>query len=63
MALSYVYEVRHGGQLVATGRLTQAEPIEVGDRLTIGQHTGLVRSMQPQFGEQEPRVVIELLPA
>jgi hypothetical protein len=35
-AVEYRYELRRGDQLVATGRLTWEEVLEVGDRITIG---------------------------
>ena len=59
---SYVYEVRHGTELVATGRLTREDAVQIGERMTVGHHTGLVRSVQPGLSDQVPRVVIELLP-
>jgi hypothetical protein len=34
--LEYVYELRQGEDVVATGRLSRAQPLELGERLSIG---------------------------
>jgi hypothetical protein len=36
----YRYELRNGGEVIATGHLTREQSLEVGDRLSIGGHTG-----------------------
>jgi hypothetical protein len=58
----YEYELRHGDAVVATGRLALEEPVEVGQRLTIGSQRGIVRGVTPALGDQLPRVIVELLP-
>lgn len=62
-ALEYVYELRRGDEIVATGRLSQDEPLEVGDRLEIAQREGIVRSIEPVLGESALRVVVQLVRA
>ncbi len=59
---SYRYELRKGSEIIATGHLTRAEPLEVGDRIEVGGVHGLVRAIEPILGEQELRLVVELLP-
>lgn len=45
MAISeYLYELRRGDEIVATGRLSREDPLEVGDRVLIGGHEGIVRA-------------------
>jgi hypothetical protein len=62
-SFSYLYELRRGTSLVATGRLTRDEEVQVGDRMSVGSHTGLVRTIQPGLSGQPPRILIELLPS
>ena len=58
----YRYELRRGNEVVATGHLSRKEPIEVGERLVIGAHEGLARTVT-LLGEHELRLVLELLPS
>jgi hypothetical protein len=46
----YVYELRRGEEVVATGRTTPEEPVEIGDRVTLGGREGIVRSVEPVAG-------------
>jgi hypothetical protein len=57
----YVYELRRGEAVFATGRLSREVALEVGERLTIGGYGGLVRAV-PQLGVRELRLVVQLLP-
>ena len=58
----YRYELRCGDEVVATGHLHYEEPLAVGDRLEIGSQPGIVRTIEPQLGEHELRLVVELSP-
>jgi hypothetical protein len=58
---NYRYELRRGDEVVATGRLTREEPLEVGDRLLIGRREGIVRTIEPLLGERELRLVVQLV--
>ena len=58
----YVFELRRGDAVLATGRLLREPSLEVGDRLTIGGHEGIVRTIQPQLGQREFRLVVQLSP-
>ena len=50
----YHYKLRRGDQLIATGHLSREEPLEVGERVTIGSQSRIVRSIEPQLQECEP---------
>jgi hypothetical protein len=39
----YRYELRRGDETVATGHLALPDPVEIGDRLSIGGTDGIVR--------------------
>jgi hypothetical protein len=56
----YRYELRLGDEMIATGHLTQQEPLRVGDRVAIGGRTGIVRDVDPLLGEHELRLVLQL---
>ena len=56
----YRYELRRGDEVIATGRLSREQPLEVGERLTIGSRTGIVRDVVPLLGERELRLVVQL---
>jgi hypothetical protein len=58
--LAYRYEFRRGEEVIATGRLTRAWALEVGERITISGRLGVVRSIEPVLGEQEVHVAIQL---
>lgn len=56
----YRYELRLGDEMIATGHLTQQEPLKVGDRVAIGGRTGIVRDVDPLLGDHELRLVLQL---
>ena len=56
----YRYELRRGEEVIATGHLSRAEPLEVGERITIGSQSGIVRSVEPLLHERELRLVVQL---
>jgi hypothetical protein len=56
----YRYELRRGEEVIATGHLGRDEPLEVGERITIGSHSGIVRSVEPLLHERELRLVVQL---
>ena len=57
----YRYELRSGSTTLATGHLTQPEPLEVGDTIEIGGSAGIVRAVEPMLGEHELRLVVQLV--
>jgi len=57
---NYHYELRHAGIVVATGRLDREDPFEVGEKVVIGGHPGVVDAIYPQLVEQALRVVVQL---
>jgi hypothetical protein len=57
----YRYELRRGETIVATGHLERPDALEIGDRLEIGGHAGIVRAVEPLLREQEQRLVVQLL--
>jgi hypothetical protein len=59
--LEYVYELRQGEEVVATGRLSTAQPLEVGERVSIGGREGIVRTVEPMLGLRELRLVVQLV--
>jgi hypothetical protein len=56
----YRYELRRGEKLIATGHLSLEEALEVGERITIGTHSAIVRSVEPLLHERELRLVVQL---
>jgi len=60
-SFQYVFELRRGEEVVATGHTTQEEPIEIGDRVTLGGREGIARSVEPILGEHELRLVVQLV--
>lgn len=56
----YRYELHRGQEVVATGHLSSEEVLEIGGRVTIGAQSGIVRSIEPQLGERELRLVVQL---
>ena len=56
----YRYELRRGDEVVATGHLGSEQPLEVGERITIGSRSGIVRSIDPLLGERELHLVVQL---
>jgi hypothetical protein len=47
--------------VVATGHLSREQPLEVGDRVTIGSQSGIVRSVDPVLHERELRLLVQML--
>ena len=56
----YRYELRRGDELIATGRLSSEQRFEVGQRITIGSRSGIVRSIEPTLGGRELHLVVQL---
>jgi hypothetical protein len=59
--VDYRYELRRGDEVVATGHLNYERSLEIGDRLEIGGQFATVRAIEPQLGERELRLVVQLL--
>jgi hypothetical protein len=57
----YRYELRRGDEVVATGHFGREQPLEVGEQITIGGSTGIVRTIEPLLGERELRLVVQLM--
>ena len=57
----YRDELRRGDEVVATGHFSREQPLEVGERVAVGRHSGIVRSIEPLLGERELRLVVQLL--
>jgi hypothetical protein len=57
----YRYELRRGDEVIATGHLSREQPLDVGDKLTIGSCAGIVRDVAPLLGEHELRLVVQLI--
>jgi hypothetical protein len=62
-AMEYVYELRRGDEIVATGRLSREERLDVGDRVEISHQEGIVRRVDPLLGEAAMRLVVQLVRA
>jgi hypothetical protein len=58
--VDYRYELRRGVEVVATGYLSHERSLEVGDWLEIGGQFAAVRTIEPQLGERELRLVVQL---
>jgi hypothetical protein len=56
----YRYELRRGDEVIATGHLTSEQPLEVGDRISIGTNTGTVRAVNPILHERELHLVVQI---
>jgi hypothetical protein len=56
----YRYELRRGDEMIATGHLTREQPLEVGDRITIGGCMGIARDVEPLLGDHELRLVVQV---
>jgi hypothetical protein len=46
--------------VIATGHFSREQPLEVGERITIGGRAGIVRDVPPALGERELRLVVQL---
>lgn len=60
-SVGYRYELRRGEEVVATGHLVREQPLEIGDRLDVLGDEGIVRTIEPLFGEHELRLVVQLV--
>lgn len=60
MVPGYRYELRRGEEVIATGHLSRERPFEIGDRLVVGGRPGIVRAVEPLFGQLEQRLVVQL---
>lgn len=58
----YLYELRRGEEIVATGHITFEQPVESGERITVAGRAGIVREIIPIVGQNEQRLVVQLLP-
>jgi hypothetical protein len=56
----YRYELRRGDEVIATGHLSREQALEVGERIAIGGHSGIVRAIEPLLHERELRLVVRL---
>jgi len=56
----YRYELRVGERTLAIGRLSGAEPIEVGDTVKLAGTAGIVERIMPVRGDHELLVVAQL---
>jgi len=52
----YRYELRQGDEVIAPSE----QPFEVGEPITVGSRSGVVRSIEPLLGERELRLVVQL---
>lgn len=59
--LVYVYELRQGDEVVATGHLLRSEPFALGERVHLGGREGIVRTVEPLLGTGEMRLVVQLV--
>lgn len=59
--IEYVYELRQGEEVLATGRLSRTEALETGEWVSIGGREGIVRSVDPLVGERGLRLVVQLV--
>ena len=57
---AYRYELRRGGEVIATGHMTHEGSLNVGERIKIGANEGIVRSIEPILGEAELHLVAQL---
>jgi hypothetical protein len=57
----YRFELRRGDEIIATGYLSPEEPLEVGDSVTIGRRTGIVRAIEPTLNEPALRLEVQVL--
>jgi hypothetical protein len=60
-SFSYRYELKRGEEVLATGHLNRDTALNTGDRVSVNGRVGIVRLIEPQLGEPEQRLVIQLL--
>lgn len=56
---SYRYELRRGDEILATGMLSEDQPLAVGSAITIAGVRGAVRVVAPMVGTGELQLFIE----
>ena len=54
----YEWELREGEQTVATGRIVEDAPVEVGASLTLGSRTLVVRDVLPAGQHLDGRLIL-----
>ena len=59
--IEYVYELRRGSEVVATGRWSSEKLLQVGERVVIGGHAGIVTAVEPLLAHRELRLVVDLM--
>lgn len=59
-AATYRYELRRGDEILATGHLTNDEPLQVGQALKIGSRQGVIEAIEPMLRAPELRLVVQL---
>jgi antitoxin (DNA-binding transcriptional repressor) of toxin-antitoxin stability system len=59
----YIYELRRGEEIIVTGQITHEGPVEIGERIMIAGRDGIVRSITPIPGQNQKRLVVQLLPS
>jgi hypothetical protein len=57
---TYRYELRRRDEIVATGRLTNDEPLQVGQPIKIGGREGVIQTIEPLLRDRELRIVVQL---
>jgi hypothetical protein len=55
----YLYELRRGDEVVATGQLSREPPFEVGDPVEIAGYDGIIREVAPSLSVGEFRLVVQ----
>jgi UDP-3-O-[3-hydroxymyristoyl] glucosamine N-acyltransferase len=56
----YRYELRRGDAVIATGHWSVEQSVEVGERISIGGQSGVVRSVEPRLGEHELHLIVQV---
>ena len=56
----YRYELRRSEEVIATRHWSREQPLEVGERIAIGSHNGIVRAIDPLLHERELHLVVRL---
>jgi len=59
--VGYRYEPRGGEEVIATGRLSREQPLEIGDRIEISGQHAIVHTIDALLGEPELRLVPRLV--
>jgi hypothetical protein len=58
----YLYELRRGEEIIATGHITYEQRVEIGERITVAGREGIIREIIPILRQNEQRLVVQLLP-